>query len=147
MPGSWSPFANPLGVSAGTMLLATDGSVFVHGANTNQWFRIAPDNFGNYTSGTWTTLAPMHQARLYYASAILADGRLFVAGGEYDGGFNPADLNTAEVYDPLTDTWTVLPLLGWPRIGDAPCAVLADGRAYSSGVSTIRTAPSSIRRR
>ena len=42
-----------------------------------------PDSHGSYVDGTWTRLASMHEPRLYYASAVLPDGDVFVAGGEY----------------------------------------------------------------
>jgi hypothetical protein len=81
----------------------------------------------------------MHHARLYYASAVLGDGRVFAAGGEYsDAG---SDLNAAEIYDPIWDTWTNLPVpLGWTAIGDAPCCVLPDGRLLLGSIFTNATA-------
>ena len=50
-------------------------------------------------------MAPMHYNRLYYSSDVLPDGRVFVAGAEYGNG-----TTNAEVYDPLRDTWTEIPV-------------------------------------
>jgi hypothetical protein len=61
---------------------------------------------------------------------VLRDGRVFVAGGEYNstGG---GDILAAEIYDPLTNTWTTLPTPpGWTNIGDASCCVFPDGRVF-----------------
>ena len=55
-------------------------------------------------NGTWTTLATMNDSRLYFSSDVLTNGRVFVAGAEYGTG-----TNSAEVYDPLSNTWTRCP--------------------------------------
>ena len=81
----------------------------------------------------------MH-APLYYASAVLRDGRVIVAGGEYDAGAIVWLLNV-EAYDPVANTWTTLPVpAGWVRIGDAPGCVLPDGRFLLGQVATFNTA-------
>jgi hypothetical protein len=81
----------------------------------------------------------MHHTRRYYASAVLADGRVLVSGGEYsDAG---SETNATEIYDPRTDTWTELdPPTGWTRVGDAACAVLPDGRMLMGNLDDTRTA-------
>jgi hypothetical protein len=57
----------------------------------------------NYSQGTWesTPVNQMHHSRLFYATDMLPDGRVFVAGGEYGDG--PA---SAEIFDPVHFTWT-----------------------------------------
>jgi hypothetical protein len=62
-----------------------------------------PDNIGIPTSEGGPTNAP-----LYFASAVLGDGTVFVAGGEYNTGKADADILTAQIYDPLSDTWTAI---------------------------------------
>jgi hypothetical protein len=139
MPGTWQPLAHPPTFNASTMLLLTDGAVMCQESGGNRWWRLSPDQTGGYINGTWTSLAPMHQTRLYYASAVLADGRVFVAGGEYsDAG---SETNTAEIYDPTLDTWTVIAApAGWSHIGDGICCVLPDGRVLMGNLSDSRTA-------
>lgn len=105
--GTWRPLANlpPSGVNL--MVQLPDGTVMCARNNGsvigNLWYRLTPDATGSYVNGTWTTLAAMHDTRLYYPSQVLRDGRLFVAGGEYGTG-GPR----AEVYDPLSNVWTQL---------------------------------------
>jgi len=83
----------------------------------------------------------MEKARMYYASAVLADGRVLVAGGEYNGGTDDVELNAAEMYDPLRDIWSDLPTpKGWTQIGDAASCVLADGRVLVGNLGDRRTA-------
>jgi hypothetical protein len=139
MAGTWQPLATPPPTGISTMLLLTDGTVFCQENGGKNWYRLKPDPFGDYVNGSWTQLAPMKNTRLYYASAVLEDGRVFVAGGEYsDGG---GDLNAAEIYDPVLNTWTSIPTpQGWTNIGDAPCCVLPDGTLLLGSIFTTQSA-------
>ena len=89
----------------GFILLLSDGTVLAQQNDGSNCYRLTPDINGSYVNGTWSNLAPMNDARAYYASQVLRDGRLFVAGAEDGTGSN-----TAEVYDPLGNTWTRLPI-------------------------------------
>ncbi len=126
---------------ASTLLLLTDGRVMCQSENDRAWWALTPDPQGSYVNGTWAPLAPMSTPRLYYASAVLRDGRVVIVGGEYTGGTTATDVNTAEIYDPVADAWSPLVTPGWGSIGDAPCAVLPDGRlllgAIKSNVSAV----------
>ena len=64
-------------------------------------WKLTRDINGNYVNGTWSALADGPNAPLYFASAVLRDGRVFVAGGEYNNGVT-AELLAAEIYNPLT---------------------------------------------
>ena len=140
MAGNWTTLTNAPPAAVATMLLLTDGTVLAQGLSTNQWYRLTPDVNGSYANGTWATLAPSNRAPLYYASGVLRDGRVIVAGGEYDSGVLVMLLNV-ERYDPVADTWTTLPNPpGWTRIGDAPGCVLPDGRFIVGQVGTRNTA-------
>lgn len=105
--GTWTQLANQAPSSVELMLLMPDGTVMAAnqpGAIGNAWYRLTPDIHGSYINGTWTNLASMHDTRLYYSSDVLRDGRVFVAGAEYGTG-----TNSAEIYDPASNTWTMLP--------------------------------------
>ena len=140
MPGSWQPLANQPAFKASTMLLLTDGTVMAQESNGTAWWRLTPDEWGDYANGTWSPLAAMIDARLYYASAVLADGRVFVAGGEYNGGSVGVDWNRVEIYDPVANAWQPASTPGWTHIGDAPCCVLPDGRVLLGSIDDTRTA-------
>jgi hypothetical protein len=139
LPGYWTKLTNSPGFGASTMLLLTDGSVMCQEQGGKRWKRLRPDAQGSYLKGAWSDLAPMHWTRRYYASAVLADGRVFVSGGEYsDAG---SETNKTEIYDPVFDKWTeVAAPAGWPRVGDAACAVLPDGRLLLGNLDDTRTA-------
>jgi hypothetical protein len=128
---------------SGVPFLLTDGSVLVHVPSSRAWWRLIPDEFGDYVNGSWTPAArlPAGYGPLYYASGVLADGRVVVTGGEYNFG-NFVFSSQGAVYDPVADSWTAIsPPPGWTGgIGDAPCAVLDDGRFFLGQPGTRKTA-------
>jgi Kelch motif. len=132
---------------AGPVFLLTDGSVLLNenasGYGTHRWWRLAPDTNGSYAAGTWIRMADANVGRKYFAAGVLADGRLIVCGGEYSdaSGSNQTDRTTsAEIYDPVANAWTVLSAPpGATQIGDAPCAVLADGRFLVGEIDNTNT--------
>ena len=133
----WTPLENapPFG-TPGTMLLESDGTVLVHNepdnnttGGTNQWWKLTPDSSGSYIDGTWSQIGsmPASYTPLYFASAVLPDGRMIVEGGEYIGE-NDAWSNQGAIYNPVTNSWkSVAPPPGWANIGDAASEVLSDG--------------------
>jgi hypothetical protein len=101
-------------------------------SQSNAWYRLTPDNTGSYINGTWTQLASMVSGYrpLYFASAVLADGRVIVEGGEYNCIPRCIALwqTQGAIYDPATNSWTaVSPPAGWTSIGDASGVVLENG--------------------
>src|SRR5579872_6475371 len=115
---------------AGIGLQLTDGTVIFQGNNQTDWWKLTPDAFGSYVKGTWSQIAslPSGYSPLYFASAVLADGRVVIVGGEYN--FLQFVLtNKSAIYDPQADTWTSLaPPKGWSYIGESPSAVLPNGK-------------------
>ena len=124
----WIPVTTPQ-LPVGVALQLTDGTIMVQQNKTSSWWRLTPDNFAHYNTGTWSPMPPMPSgyAPLYYASAVLPDGRVIIEGGEYNNGVK--DWTTlGAIYDPFTNTWAkVNPPPGWTKIGDAPSVVLPDG--------------------
>ncbi len=112
--------------------LMTDGSVLAQSGQANTWYKYVPDITGNYANGTWTQVATMPNgyAPSAFSSAVLADGRLAVSGGEYNenGNYQLQLTNLGAVYDPVKNTWTKLGHpRGWQFIGDSPNSVLPNG--------------------
>ncbi|PYL76587.1 MAG: hypothetical protein DMF26_05960 [Verrucomicrobia bacterium] len=108
----------------------TDGTVMCQANSSQDWYKLTPDNTGSYVNGTWTRLASLQPGYIPddFASAVLADGRVVITGGEYNNGqFTLTNLGA--VYDPIANTWTPLAAPpGWDFIGDSPSVVLPDGR-------------------
>ncbi len=148
--GTWVPLDNRPPLMLGHVLVLSDGTVLgfgfdVFGAGaTNTCYRLTPDVHGSYLHGAWSTVASMNYTRLYFSSAVLRDGRVFVAGGEYGTG-----AATAEIYNPSNDTWTIInpptsvlnasqnsPTTGRAQaILDAECKVLPDGNLLDIPIS------------
>jgi hypothetical protein len=152
MAGTWQNLTNAPTFNAGTMLLLTDGSVLCHDEPNNStvsgskhWWKLTPDSTGSYRNGTWSQLADGPNSPLYFACSVLRDGRVFIAGGEYNGTSAQVELLAAEIYDPVANPpsgkWTSIGTpAGWTQIGDAPSVVLSDGRVLLGDINGNRTA-------
>jgi hypothetical protein len=114
-------------------LLLTDGTImFNDGLYPSRWWRLTPDLHGSYANGTWSPMAELQTGYvpLYFASAVLRDGRVIVIGGEYNEN-GQLETPLGALYDPSVDVWTPIqapsPLDTWFDVGDAPSVVLPDG--------------------
>ena len=115
---------------AGIGFLLTDGTLLYQGGQETDWWKLTPDNTGSYVNGTWTQVGSLQSGYVpdAFASAVLADGRVVIVGGEYNNG-NFVLTNQGAIYDPSTATWTPLtPPSFWPWIGDSPSVVLPNGK-------------------
>jgi len=111
--------------------LMTDGTVVAQDyINPAYWWKLTPDINGSYVNGTWHRLANLAYAPYASSSAVLADGRLLIEGGEYTGiSFVFTLTNQGAIYDPTSDSWTTLdPPENVNYIGDSPTVVLPGGR-------------------
>ncbi len=126
--GTWTQIATPSPhYNMGACLVMTDGTIICHntsgGGEGTGWDRLIPDAAGSYVNGRWDSIAPMINDRLFFSSQVLPSGKVWVAGGEYGAGGT-----AAEIYDPVTNTWTLsngVPS-GW-NIYDAPSELLYNG--------------------
>ena len=134
----------------GTAFLLTDGTVMMQEYKslwegttgltwaTPRWWKLTPDRVGSYRNGSWSRLADSRVGRAGFASAVLADGRVVVCGGEYSdasGTYKQDENNTCEIYNPVANSWSPFasptnpgsPPVVWSAIGDASCTLLPDG--------------------
>ena len=109
--GRWQRLVDQPPVLCDTALLLTDGRVMVHqygdpnnnGQGMNNWWALTPDANGIYLNGTWSQLASMasNYGPLYFASAVLSDGRVIVEGGEYNFLIG-VETNQGSIYNLVT---------------------------------------------
>ncbi len=128
--GTWAPLASapPLGVNHAMVL--SDGTIYTDNGS-GQCLRLTPDAHGSYRNGTWTHLSTMNNARLFFASPVLTNGNIFVAGGEYGPG-----RRHAELFDSLNNVWTKIPdPLPGPAFSDAIGKILPNGNVLVAPVS------------
>jgi hypothetical protein len=156
--GTWTTVSTaPPGAEFADLLLS-DGTVMSHPrpelSNPTNWYRLTPDSTGNYASGTWSQLAPMHYPRGYAPTAVLADGRAVIAGGEYPF-FTPSTNDTMEIYEPRLNTWSLAS--GWTAdVSDSELKVMPDGKMlvfpknlpsasiYDPILGTLRSTPNKL---
>jgi hypothetical protein len=128
--GTWTPLASTPPDGMNSCILLSDGTVL--GMNeSGTCVKLTPDIHGSYIHGTWTTLAPMNQGRMFFSSQLLTNGNLWVAGGE-DG----AGGSSAEIYATLNNAWTIIPppAAGYPDFDDSISEILPDGNPFVTPV-------------
>ena len=134
LTGVWS--AGPVAPgSIGTMLLLSDGTVI--GQEGEYWSRLSPDAHGSYANGSWYAMPQslMNTQRLYFGSAVLPNGSLFLVGGEYSTPAYTQNLtNLSETFDPLTNTWGYNAPFPQGNFGDNPVEVLPNGNVLAGYV-------------
>ncbi len=87
-------------------------------------------------TGTWSVTPPMHKYRASHTATLLSDGRVLVAGGDYDAA------TIAEIYDPAAGTWSATGSLTFRRIGHT-ATLLNDGKVLIAGGSPAADLPES----
>ena len=147
---TWTAVTSPAPGFLDTCQLLTDGTVMCHEWNTNHWHRLSPNNTGSYVAGTWDSpaIADMPNGNdasfgcagctyqpLYYASAVLPDGRVIVIGGE-DINLSNVETNIGFLYDPTTNSWStqLTEAFGGGNVGDSMGIVLQDGTFVLSNI-------------
>jgi hypothetical protein len=143
--GTWQAVAAslPNSDSVTTMLLLPNGDVMVQGgggfgnASAENWYELKPDASGDYANGSWSKLETSNVGRLFYGSAVLPDGRVFIVGGEVATDKN--ETNSAEIYDPSTGHWKVAASYPESNFGDGPVEVLFDGKVLAGSQFSNKT--------
>lgn len=140
--GAWSPTGSLVTPRAGhTATLLADGRVLVVGGSTQPILPLHPGNNAVYldsaeiydpATGQWRETAPLGMARRGHTATRLLDGRVLVAGGDmaWDSSSNP--LGFAEIFDPVTESWTLTGNMFNSQTFDT-ATLLRDGRVLLVG--------------
>jgi hypothetical protein len=75
----------------------------------------------------------MNYARKHISPVILPTGQIVIFGGNQQGATSPV-LNP-EMFDPVSETWTVWPAATVPRMYHSVALLLHDGRVWTAGTT------------
>jgi len=122
--GRWHPSA--------TLLPA--GKVLVAGGNTELGAETA--ELYDPVTGQWSVTSSMSVPRRSHTATLLPDGKVLVAGGHKDDEDyytgNVTVLDTAELYDPVTERWSTAASMNAVRYGHL-ATLLASGKVLVAG--------------
>jgi hypothetical protein len=91
----------------------------------------------NPVTNSWHATGSLGLARTAASTALLNDGRVLLAGGPANNCPTPNNaVNEAEIYDPATGLWSVLPNLSINRSHNF-IATMPDGRVLLAGGRTV----------
>ena len=142
--GTWTraeSMHQPRGEFSSTML--DDGRILVAGGAPAE--EAPPTNTAEIydpRTGHWTVTASMSQTRFDHSSALLRDGRVLVAGGGTVTASGLVYTSTAEVYDPVTATWSSTGSMTTPHSeAEWASVLLPDGRFVVPGGFTAFDRP------
>jgi hypothetical protein len=98
-------------------------------------------------TGQWTAVALMHHVRTGHAAVLIEGGKVLVVGGNdapplgiSPGGSAPAHI-APEIYDPSTDTWSVMAMPVLDRPVHPTATLLRDGRVLVVGGQYMLNSP------
>jgi hypothetical protein len=86
-------------------------------------------------SGNWTKTGPMKIPRNRHTATLLPNGKVLVTGGvglAGGAGYGKGIINSAEIYDPSSGTWTLTAAMHDPRIGHT-ATLLPNGKVLVAG--------------
>lgn len=79
-------------------------------------------------TGQFTTRTPIPTSRRYGSSCVLVGDEIYLIGGYSESN---VILNNVDIYNPVTDTWTIGDPMGAPRYNLSLAAI--DGKIYAIG--------------
>lgn len=110
-----------------------NGKVLIAGGRFDQSHGTSRAQLLNVTTGALVDTGFLNVLRYNHASLRLADGRVFVVGGEGDTrGLGFGSGSTAEIYEPATAAWTKVAAMNTDRVRPT-AAKLPDGRVLVVG--------------
>lgn len=144
LPSTLDPHAIGSSVFLGNNKLALIG-----GFATDNWPTNGVEVITAYPHifATWQRMAPMKFPRTYHTATMLPNGKVLVTGGvSCPGGNNilsfdlddtikcsSGQVMSAEMWDPVTDTWTTMAAQQEIRAYHSAAALLPDGRVLVGG--------------
>ncbi|NUR94697.1 MAG: DUF1929 domain-containing protein, partial [Kribbellaceae bacterium] len=138
-PSNFTTFNAPTSVFCDGAASLPDGRLLVaggYGVPTTGNLGIADTYIFDYTNNSWTRVADMHYARWYPSVTETADGRYVAISGNDTLNTHWAD--TPEIYDPATNTWTLLTGVSTPQVHETEYPftyLLPSGKLFTIGTN------------
>ncbi len=114
-----------------TATALADGRVLISGGFGSKSPALASAEIYDPKSGAFSAAGSMTTPRRSHTATRLQDGRVLIVGGFAEGAF-PPDLNSAEIYDPATATFSPAGSMHALRF-EHSATLLADGRVLIAG--------------
>ena len=137
VPASWTATGTMIEARANhTATLLSDGRVLVVGGGGNGLSGLlATAELYDPASGAWIATGSMNGIRIAHTATLLADGKVLVAGGADSISETSVNaLATAELYDPVTGSWSATGNMIEARARHT-ATLLADGKVLVTGGS------------
>lgn len=116
--------------------LLTNGKVLITGGQGEGWANHDLAEIYDPDKGTFTFAARMTEKRADHAATRLADGRVLITGGS-DARYGPIQVSaTAEIYDPLKNSFTATGEMSVVRFKHS-AELLPDGKVIVIGGSNV----------
>ena len=131
--GTWSSTGNLFEARQfhkSTVLI--DGRILVSGGLGISFQPLSSAEIYDPQKGKWSYVAGMSVPRFQHSVTTLPDGRVLVVGGTSASGQGNSPLQSAELYDPATNTWTSAASMSVARLNQAT-ALLPDGAGSDCG--------------
>ncbi len=118
-----------------TATLLPNGKVLLVGGGTTtngEYSESKTSELFDPATNTFTPAASMATGRSWHTATLLNNGKVLIAGGGYDFGWDYMPFNSAELYDPASDTFTALPNMYAKRLYHT-ATLLLNGKVLIAG--------------
>jgi N-acetylneuraminic acid mutarotase len=130
--GAWSATGS-MAVNRGyhTATLLPDGRVLVVGGS-QRFLDLSSAELYDPRTGTWSSAGSLPTPSWGHTATLLQNGKVLVVGGSQADGFHLGSNSSAELYDPLTNSWAQIASMHTPRSFHT-ATLLPDGRVLVVG--------------
>ncbi len=111
--------------------LLADGKVVSAGGSDNTGAATASVQIYDPSTGTWKGTNPLSKARFAHTGTVLPNGKVLIAGGLTNYATSGL-VQTVELFNPATSTWTNTGAMNYPRYGHT-ATLLPNGKVLVSG--------------
>ncbi|HET7624537.1 MAG TPA: kelch repeat-containing protein [Verrucomicrobiae bacterium] len=119
-----------------TATVLTNGMVLVAGGEVSVGFNLQPTataELYNPNTGAWTATGSMTTNRFEHSATLLNSGKVLVEGGTATSSSILETATSAELYDPVSGTWTETGSMFFGADEHIPAVLLPDGEVLVAG--------------